>query len=50
MACLTAGEAKRSLDNKVEIYNWMQGANALLCYYEVREGQTVCASGASVSH
>jgi hypothetical protein len=48
MACLTAAEAKRSLDNKVQIYQWMEGANALFCYYEVREGKTVCASGASV--
>jgi len=43
MVCLTASEAQRSLANKLEIYNWMQQANALLCYYEVREGKTVCA-------
>lgn len=48
--CLTASEAKRALDNKVQIYNWMQSANALFCYYEVREGRNVCQfSGASPS-
>jgi hypothetical protein len=49
MICLTPSEAKRSIENKVEIYNWMLQANALFCYYEVREGKDVCVSGAASS-
>lgn len=46
--CLTAADAKKQIQNKVEFYNWMQQANALFCYYEVREGKTLCQyAGAS---
>jgi hypothetical protein len=48
MVCLQPSEAERAIENKIEIYNWMQQTNALLCYYEVRESKTVCAySGAA---
>jgi hypothetical protein len=49
MACLSPGDAQRELNNKVEVYNWMRGMNALVCYYEVRDGAERCVSGASVS-
>jgi hypothetical protein len=49
MACLTPGEAQREVNNKVEVYNWMRGMNALVCYYEVRDGAERCVSGASLS-
>lgn len=48
--CITPTEAKRVLQNKLEVYNWMRQANALFCYYEVREGKQVCSySGAAAS-
>ncbi|MCK1543447.1 hypothetical protein IVB12_16135 [Bradyrhizobium sp. 179] len=49
MACLSPREAQAEVNNKVEIYNWMRGMNALVCYYEVRDGAERCVSGASVS-
>jgi hypothetical protein len=49
MACLTPIEAQAQVNNKVEIYNWMRGMNALVCYYEVRDGAERCVSGASLS-
>jgi hypothetical protein len=49
MACLTPIEAQAQVNNKVEIYNWMRGMNALVCYYEVRDRAERCVSGASLS-
>jgi hypothetical protein len=49
MACLTAADAQREVNNKAEVYNWMRGMNALVCYYEVRDGAERCVSGASIS-
>ncbi len=49
MACISPIDATRELQNKAEVYRWMKGMNALVCYYEVREGQEVCVSGASPS-
>lgn len=42
--CLTPAEAKRALDNKVQVYDWMSKANALFCYYEVRDGAERCVT------
>jgi hypothetical protein len=49
MACLTPSQAQAEVDNKVEIYNWMRGMNALVCFYEARDGAERCVSGASLS-
>ena len=49
MACLTPTDATRELQNKAEVLRWMKGMNALVCYYEFREGAEVCVSGASLS-
>lgn len=41
MACLPLPAARRELDNKVEIYSWMTGANAVMDYYEGRPAPAV---------
>jgi hypothetical protein len=40
MACIPAADAQRLLQNKVEIYSWMTGMNAVVDYYEGRPTPT----------
>jgi hypothetical protein len=41
MVCMTAAAAQRALQNKVDMYSWMVGADAVMDYYEGRSAPPV---------